>query len=130
MVDKEKTIIGFYEDVVIHGKKIRAKIDSGAGVSSIDYDLAKKLKVGPIIGQAAVTNTLGKTYRPVVMLEVEIAGRVIEAKFNIAVRDGLRYPVLIGKNILRQNFIIDSKKKLKKSDKEIIKNTCETQEMD
>lgn len=127
---KEKTVIGFYEDVVIYGKKIRAKIDSGAGVSSIDYDLAKKLKVGPIIGQAAVTNTLGKTFRPVIMLEVEIAGRVIEAKFNIAVRDNLRYPVLIGKNILRQDFIIDSKKKLKKSDKEIIKNTCETQEMD
>ncbi|MBT5215172.1 hypothetical protein HOM13_00365 [Candidatus Woesearchaeota archaeon] len=126
----EKTVIGFYEDVIIHGKKIRAKVDSGAGVSSIDYDLAKKLKVGPIIGQAAVVNTSGKTFRPVIMLEVEIAGRVIEAKFNIAVRDKLRYPVLIGKNILRQDFIIDSKKKLKKSDKEIIKNTCETQEMD
>ena len=121
----EKTVIGFYEDVIIHGKKIRAKVDSGAGVSSIDYDLAKKLKVGPIIGQAAVVNTSGKTFRPVIMLEVEIAGRVIEAKFNIAVRDKLRYPVLIGKNILRQDFIIDSKKKLKKSDKEIIKNTCE-----
>ena len=126
----EKTVIGFYEDVIIHGKKIRAKVDSGAGVSSIDYDLAKKLKVGPIIGQAAVVNTSGKTFRPVIMLEVEIAGRVIEAKFNIAVRDKLRYPVLIGKNILRQDFIIDSKKKLKKSDKEIINNTCETQEMD
>jgi hypothetical protein len=126
----EKTVIGFYEDVIICGKKIRAKVDSGAGVSSIDYDLAKKLKVGPIIGQAAVVNTSGKTFRPVIMLEVEIAGRVIEAKFNIAVRDKLRYPVLIGKNILRQDFIIDSKKKLKKSDKEIINNTCETQEMD
>ena len=45
----EKTVIGFYEDVIIHGKKIRAKVDSGAGVSSIDYDLAKKLKVGPFV---------------------------------------------------------------------------------
>ncbi len=125
----EKTVIGFYEDVLIDGKIIRAKIDTGAGVSSIDSDLASILNVGPVIGRAAVVNTHGRAVRPVVMLKIEIAGRIVESKFNIADREHLRYPVLIGKNILRQNFIIDPKKRLKKSNKEIIKNTCETQGM-
>ena len=120
---KEKIVIGFYEDVLIDGKTIRAKIDTGAGVSSIDSSLADILDLGPVIGHAAVVNTHGRAVRPVVMLKVEIGGKVFEAKFNIAIREHLRYPVLIGKNILRQGFIIDPKKRLKKTDKEIIKKT-------
>lgn len=119
---KEKIVIGFYEDVLIDGKVIRAKIDTGAGVSSIDSSLAGVLNLGPVIGRAAVVNTHGRAIRPVVMFKVEIAGKVLDAKFNIAIREHLRYPILIGKNILRQGFIIDPKKKLKKSDKPVIKS--------
>ncbi len=120
---KERITIGFYEDVLIDGKVIRAKIDTGAGVSSIDSSLADALNLGPVIGRAAVVNTHGRVIRPVVMLKIEIGGKVLEAKFNIAIREHLRYPILIGKNILRQGFVIDPKKRLKKTEKKIIKST-------
>ncbi|MBT3866198.1 hypothetical protein HOF78_03830 [Candidatus Woesearchaeota archaeon] len=127
---KEKIVIGFYEDVLIDGKVIRAKIDTGAGVSSIDSSLADAIKVGPVIGRAAVVNTHGRAVRPVVMLKVEIGGKTLDAKFNIAIREHLRYPILIGKNILRQGFIIDPKKRLKKNGRKTIKKTQDLQSQD
>ncbi|MDP3916714.1 MAG: RimK/LysX family protein [Nanoarchaeota archaeon] len=120
---KVKTVVGFYEDVYLNGRLVRAKIDTGAGVSSVDEDLAILLKLGPVIGEAKVISSHGSGYRPVVIANVIIAGRGIDAKFNVVSRKSLRYPLLIGKNILRKGFLIDSGKKLKKQRKKIIKNS-------
>ena len=119
----ESTIVGFYEDVLIEGTLVRAKIDTGASKSSVDLKLAELLKLGPVIGRTTVVNTHGRAVRPIVRTEIEIAGRKLDASFNIALREHLRYPILIGKNILRKNFVIDPKKKLKKQYGKIIKNT-------
>ncbi len=123
MTNKEKIVVGFYEDVVISGKTIRAKIDTGASGSSLDSNLVELLGLGPVVGRKAIINTHGRRVRPVIMAKVNIAGKEVEAKFNIATREHLRYSILIGKNILRQGFLIDPKKKLIKSEKKIIKNT-------
>ena len=119
----DKTIVGFYEDVVINGTKVRAKVDTGASTSSVDKDLAKTLKLGPVVSTSVVVNTHGSGVRSEVMANVKIAGREIRARFNIASRNHLRYSVLIGKNILREGFVVDSDKRLKKSKGKIIKNT-------
>ena len=65
-------------------------------------------------------NTHGRAVRPIVRAGIEMAGRKLDASFNIALREHLRYPILIGKNILRRGFVIDPKKKLKKQNGEII----------
>jgi hypothetical protein len=124
----ESTIVGFYEDVIIEGKLVRAKVDTGASKSSIDLKLAELLKLGPVIGRTTIVNTHGRAVRPIVRAGIEMAGRKLDASFNIALREHLRYPILIGKNILRRGFVIDPKKKLKKQNGEIIKNTQDLHE--
>jgi hypothetical protein len=121
----EATVIGFYEDILIGGRLIRAKIDTGASKSSVDVKLAELLKLGPVVGRTTVINTHGRAVRPVVRTEIEMAGRNLDASFNIALREHLRYPILIGKNILRRGFLVDPKKKLKKQNKKIIRYTKE-----
>ena len=124
---KTKTVVGFYEDVYLSGKLVRAKIDTGAGISSVDEDLAVLLKLGPVLGEAKVVSSHGSGYRPVVMGSIEIAGRKLSARFNVVSRKSLRYPLLIGKNILRRGFLVDSEKKLKKQNKDIVKNSKDLQ---
>tara|TARA_Y100000310_G_scaffold345145_1_gene462173 strand:+ start:1378 stop:1767 length:390 start_codon:yes stop_codon:yes gene_type:complete len=114
----EKTIIGFYEDIIIGGREVRAKIDTGASVSSIDSSLAEVLKAGPVVSRTTIVNAHGRDVRPVVRLEVEMGGKKMNARFNVAARGHMRYQVLIGKNILRKGFIIDPKKRLKKKAKD------------
>jgi len=122
---KEGIIVGFYEDVLIEGKLVRAKIDTGASTSSIDGVLAKMLGLGPVVSRTTIVSSHGRGVRPVVKADVVINGKKLNAKFNIASRRHLRYPVLIGKNILRRGFIIDPKKRLKKQRNKMIKNSKE-----
>jgi len=124
-MEKYTTVVGFYEDISIQGKIIRAKIDTGASTSSISAVLANSLETGPVVKRTTVVNSYGSAVRPVIKLDVEIAGKKITASFNIAIRQHLRYPILIGKNILRKGFIVDPKKRLKKSKENTIRNTEE-----
>mgnify|MGYP001559238157 CR=1 FL=1 len=119
----KKRVVGFYEDVLVNGLLIRAKIDTGASRSSIDSGLADFLGLGPVLGSKAVISSHGRGIRPIVKAHVVIAGKKLNASFNMASRHNLRYPLLIGKNILRKGFIIDSAKRLKKQKQKIIKNT-------
>ncbi len=120
---KDKIVVGFYEDVVLRGRTIRAKIDSGASTSSIDAGLADFLGLGPVFGSTTVVSSHGRGIRPLLKEDIEIGGRKFNASFTIARRHNLRYPLLIGKNILRKGFLIDPTKKLKKKKIKIIKNT-------
>ncbi len=74
----ESTIVGFYEDVIIEGKLVRAKVDTGASKSSIDLKLAELLKLGPVIGRTTIVNTHGRAVRPIVRAGIEMAGRNYE----------------------------------------------------
>jgi len=121
--EMDKTVVGFYEDVAINGKIVRAKIDTGASTSSIDRSLAEVLNLGPVVSKSVVVSSHGKGVRPVVRATVKISGRKINARFNIAERNHLRYSMLIGKNILRKGFVVDSEKRLKKTKDKVIKNS-------
>jgi len=103
----KKTIIGCVETVVIGGKKHRARIDTGARTSSIDRRLAKKLMLGPVLRKMKVKSSIGESFRPVIKTLVKIKNRKIKASLNLADRTKMKYKILIGRNVLRKNFLID-----------------------
>ena len=102
-----KTVIGAVEKISINGCTILARVDTGAATSSIDLGLAGKLRLGPLVGKKTVVSAHGSGVRPVVKLSVKLGGREIRASFTLISRDHMKYPVLIGRNILKENFIID-----------------------
>lgn len=114
MAAADKIIIGLVEKVLIIGKKakkiVKAKIDTGATKSSIDSLLAETLGLGPILKSKIVKTVHGKHIRPVVEAEISLADKTIKAEFTLADRGNMRYPVLIGQNILIDGFIIDPSK--------------------
>ena len=113
----KKSVVGLIENITIYGedgkgKKIVARIDSGATKSSIDVKLAAELRLGPIIKTKVVKSTHGNTLRPVVNAKIEIAGKKIISEVTIADRTYMKYQLLIGQNILKKgNFMIDPRKK-------------------
>lgn len=111
---KHKTTIGLVEKILIIGKSkqkgVLAKIDSGATKSSLDKNLADELSLGPIIKSKVVKSVHGSRVRPVIEAEINLANKTIKAEFTIADRIHMKYPVLIGQDILKQGFLIDPNK--------------------
>jgi hypothetical protein len=134
---EERVIIGRVENVVMQdvGMKVKARIDTGAGVSSIR---AKVVKIDrradgeritfalsddqgriqnverKIVEWAEIKSMATKTSirRPVVILDICLGGKRLEGRFNLADRSGFLYPVLVGRNILKTgDFLIDPKQK-------------------
>ena len=111
-----KKIIGLTEKITIFGekekisKKVIARIDTGATKSSIDVSLAAEIKIGPILKTKLIKSASGSTMRPIVMATVELAGKKLEAEFSIADRNHMKYPILIGQNILIEDFLVDCSK--------------------
>ena len=111
-IKTDKDIVGLTEKVMIMGpekeKVIKARIDSGADVCSIDKKLADKLGLGPIERMKKIKSAHGIKERPVLRARIEIKGRVFsKVRFTVADRSHLRFKALIGKNILKRNFLID-----------------------
>lgn len=107
----EKITVGLTARVVVFGKKgkkeVTARIDTGATKSSIDEALAKELGLAEPLKHAKVKSASGTRHRPVIVVEISIAGELITAEFTVADRSHMRYPVLIGQNILKTRFLID-----------------------
>ncbi len=113
---KNKAIVGLTEYVTIKSssakKEVIARMDTGATKSSIDIGLAAELKLGPVIDSRLIKSAHGTKLRPVVEVEVLVSGREIKARFTVADRSHMRYPVLIGQNILKQDFLIDPNRRV------------------
>lgn len=92
-------------------KKIKAKMDTGASLSSIDKKLASELKISHVLRSKLVKSANGKQIRPVVRVPLTIAGRTFEEEFTITDRSHLKFMMLIGINILKQGFLVDPGKK-------------------
>ena len=117
-----KTIVGIVEDVTLEGdKKVKtyAVFDTGARLTSIDVKLASRANVGPVVRTARVKNPSLKTQirRPVVRVGLKIKGKKYECEANLQDRSHMTAPMLIGRNILVGNFIVDPAKNLKRFNK-------------
>ncbi|RLJ09398.1 MAG: hypothetical protein DRP13_00130 [Candidatus Aenigmatarchaeota archaeon] len=108
----KKEIVGLVEKIKIIGQKeieTYALFDSGARSTSVDTRLAAKARLGPIIKTTRIKNPSLKseTRRPVVKAKIQILNRIFDTEVNIQDRSHMSFPVIVGRNILRGNFIID-----------------------
>lgn len=108
---KNKIIIGPVEIMTIIGtekeENYESRVDTGATSSSIDAKIVAELSLGPVLSVKKVRNAHGETLRPVVEAEIILKDKRIKTKFTIADRSRMKYKVLIGRNILKEGYLID-----------------------
>jgi hypothetical protein len=128
VIAKEKITIGLVEDVILlpWGVKLPARIDTGAATSSLD---ARDLKVQdgmaefklpekygglqlrlPIIDWRYVRSAEARERRPVVEMEFCIGPKQLRIKVNLNDRSMVKHPLILGRNALKENFVVDCMK--------------------
>jgi hypothetical protein len=112
-----KKVIGLVEIVEVKGKKgsvkKRALFDTGATRTSIDVRTAAKAGVGPIVSSVRIKSAnspRGYLRRAIAEATIIVKGRKIKTGVNVEDRGGLPYSVLIGRDIIHNNFLIDVSK--------------------
>lgn len=128
-----KKIVGLVEVVELIGKKGRIKkkalLDTGATKTSVDIKLAAKTGIGPIISSIKIKNASsinGYMRRPVAEAKLKIKGITIKTGVNVVDRSDLPYPILIGRDIIHKNFVVDiSKTHSSHHVRDVIKNVGE-----
>jgi len=127
------SVLGWVEDVIIYpsGLKFSAKLDTGAKTSSIDAnnierfrDLDDKEWVRfSIQNKDGDSKTLEKrvekwvrikqkgggfAQRPVIKMSICLGSHMIVGKMNLSKRSEFSYRVIIGRNMLKKNVLVDS----------------------
>ena len=128
MEAEETVTIGLVENVILlpWGTKIPARIDTGAAMSSLDardltikdnwaeFRLPKKYKDFPIrlpvVDWRVFRSSEAKDKRPVVEIEICLGPKHLRTQVNLNDRSGVRYPLIIGRNTLKGNFLVDCMK--------------------
>jgi hypothetical protein len=122
---EEKITIGEVEDVVLMPWRVKlpARIDTGAATSSLDardlkvknnmaeFKLPKKygglqLRL-PVVGWLDVRSADFKEKRPVVEIMFCLGPKLIHTQVTLNDRSTVRYPLIIGRNVLKDNFVVD-----------------------
>lgn len=131
----ETILIGKYDRIdldELNLMDIRAKIDTGAKTSSlhcsfikeIDKDIVsfivlddshtkykKRVYKLPIIRKTTVKSSNGHvSKRYVISTKVRIFGKTYDTEFTLSNRKNMNYPILLGREFLRQGFIVDVNK--------------------
>jgi hypothetical protein len=125
---EEKTVLGGVEDVILLPWRVKlpARVDTGAAKSSLD---AREIKVQgdmiefklpekhgglrirlPIIGWRHIRTPEGLDRRPVVELEICLGSRRFRTLVNLTDRSMVKYPLILGRNFLKENFLVDVKR--------------------
>jgi len=109
----KRILVGLVETVKIIGVdgtiKTLGKFDTGAMRTSIDENLISKIGFNPV-GKVVTHSVHGKSLRPLVDLKLKIKGRTIKVRANVSNRSSRKYKLLIGRDVIFQNFIIDISK--------------------
>ena len=131
--ERPKQVIGFSDRVDfpdLGWTDIEAKIDTGAYTSALhctDVTLVpngdsfqlrftligergkkKKQFVTDLFQYKTIKNSFGQSEkRFVIQTRVLIMGRLIRAEFSLANRGTMRFPVLLGRKLLRNKFVVD-----------------------
>lgn len=113
----KKEVIGLVERVIIKGAKGKvarwALFDTGATSSSVDMKVAAKAGLGPVVSSVRIKNASapnGFVRRPVVEGIISLKDKDIKVRMNIEDRSGLDYAVLVGRDVIHGNFLIDLSK--------------------
>ncbi|MFQ6013296.1 MAG: RimK/LysX family protein [Thermoplasmata archaeon] len=114
MKSSKRTIVPIVCAVVLIGERgreeITAKVDTGASRTSVDTDLAAKVGLGPVTDTVKVraASSAQVEVRPLVQARIQLEGRAFELPVSITDRADMKYPVIIGMDILTEgNFLID-----------------------
>lgn len=123
--DKTKTLIGAVEEAILFpwGVKLPARIDTGSGMTSLDVrDLTIKNKVAqfrlpekygnilislPVIQRRNIRTADSRERRPVVEIELCLGSKRMRVPANLNDRSHLTYPLNLGRDVLKQGFIVD-----------------------
>lgn len=109
----KKIIVGLVEHVEIIADskeiKVMAKFDTGAERTSIDKKIVSGLNLDTI-GKTTTFNVHGKSVRPLVNIKLKIKGKIFNVKANVSDRSPVKYKLLIGRDVIFSNFIIDPSK--------------------
>jgi hypothetical protein len=121
----EKIRLGAVENVVLlpWGVLMPARIDTGAATSSLDArNLTVKGKMVefnlpsqyggrrvslPILKWKTIKSAEALDHRPVVIIELCIGSRRVRTHVNLNDRSNVRYPLIIGRNTLSHDFLIE-----------------------
>ena len=104
----DEIMLGLIEPVVILGREILARIDTGAERSSIDEALVMELGLTLNGEIKQIRSAHGVTERPLTDVKVIIAKQEIESMFTVYDRSKMKYQILIGHDVLKQGkFLID-----------------------
>jgi hypothetical protein len=114
---KEKEVVGIIEKVEISGRntvETMALFDTGAKMTSIDVRLAAKAQLGPIVKTSRISNPSlkGQVRRPVVEARIIINENKFDALVNIQDREHMTFPLIIGRNVITGNFIVDTNRNI------------------
>jgi hypothetical protein len=110
-------VIGVIEEVKVRGPggeiQVRAKIDTGAARTSLDTDLAKRLGLGPVLGQVRIRAAAAERpeRRDVVAATLEIAGRSFDVRVAVTDRKDMQYHMIVGMDILSvSGFLVNPRR--------------------
>ena len=128
LMAQERITIGLVEEIILlpWGVKIPARIDTGAAVSSLDvrgltvkgqtaeFNLSPKYGGSrisvPIVGWQKVRSAESRERRPIVEIDLCVGPKKLRARVNLNDRSQVQYPFLLGRNILKENFVVDCMK--------------------
>jgi hypothetical protein len=122
---EEKITVGEVEEVILLPWRVRlpARIDTGAATSSLDardlkvkdnvaeFKLPKKyggmlLRI-PVVDWQHIRGADFKERRPVVEITLCVGPKLIHAQVTLNDRSMVRYPLIIGRNVLKDKFVVD-----------------------
>ena len=122
---EDKITVGVVEEVILlpWGVRMPARIDTGAATSSLDARGLKvkkgiaefklpakygglKLKLR-VVDRRVVKSGPTKKRRPVVEIDLCFGPKRVRTEVNLVDRSGLTYPMIIGRNLLRKNYVVD-----------------------
>ena len=112
-----RTVIGVIEEVTLRGPggevHVRARIDTGAARTSMDTDLAKKLRLGPVERRVHTRSAAAERpeVRDVVRVTLVIDSKAFEAHAAVTDRKDMKYHVIVGMDVLRRSgFLISPRR--------------------
>jgi hypothetical protein len=116
----EKKVIRLVVRVLISGptkeESVKAKVDTGADRTTVSRELAQRLGLRPTGSKITVKLSAGHKIekRPLVKGRITLKGRTFRLSVGVADRSQMRYPLIIGRDILRSGeFLIDPTRKPK-----------------